>query len=454
MSAKSGKKIINTFLVLVSGAVVLFFMWMAVDNSAKKLTGVLETEIQASVINQTTNFFSAASASNRGLAFMYYNYFNNPLKNQNTQQTLFDYFRELMSANSQYKMIYYADTTGDLILLSKMPDNTFSKRVVRNNGREVRITWEHENPVWLGSFYNTVDPAASGYDPRKRGWYGLAERTRAMTWTPVYLTSEDNLPGFTCTIPIYDDRGRLSGVSSIDISAVELSLFLGTVRPTPGTKIFIADKNNNIAALQAQTEYDLEKLHIQNEDRQGVLTYNMASISTLYDENSRFLLETLLESKNDSLSIDIENKIYMTSRVLINAGDGLELFLYTIIPEDEVAGNARITAIAITAFFCFMLIITIRLTVKEKSESVPEKTAPAAPKSDPFNEELQELDELRKVYEFYETGLTHYFKKNWAEGLKYFNGILKYRPNDIPAKLLRGRCQQYLSNPTSQRSND
>ena len=452
MGTKSGNKVINTFLVLASGAIVLFFLWMNAEKTSEKLTTVVQTEIQTSVVNKTNNFFQAAETAGRSLSFMLYNYFTNPLGNSNTQQALFGYYRELMAANPHFKMIFYADTTGDLMLLSRMTDDSFSKRIVRNNGREIRVTWEHENPEWLGSYYNTTDPAASGYDPRKRGWYGLAERTRAMTWTPVYLFSQENIPGFTCTTPIYDDRGRLTGVSSIDITVNDLSLFLGTIKPTPGTKIFIMDKNNNIAALQAQTDYDFEKLYIKNEDRNGIITFSMATVSTLYDENSRSLLETLLESGNSSMSIDLDNKNYFVSISPINAGDGLDLYLSIIIPENEIAGNARLNAILVTAFFCFMLILTVRLAVKPKP--IEPQFTPVVTKSEPeaYNEDMQELDDLRKVYEFYETGLTHYFKKNWAEGLKYFNGILKYRPNDIPAKLLRSRCQHYLSSTTTQRN--
>jgi len=54
--------------------------------------------------------------------------------------------------------------------------------------------------------------------------------------------------------------------------------------------------------------------------------------------------------------------------------------------------------------------------------------------------------QLRKLFQYYEIGLKHYYNKNWSEGLKYFNTVLKYR-NDKPAKLMKDRCLMYQKDP-------
>ena len=55
----------------------------------------------------------------------------------------------------------------------------------------------------------------------------------------------------------------------------------------------------------------------------------------------------------------------------------------------------------------------------------------------------------KTINEYYETGLKYYFDQNWTEALKYFNTVIKYRQNDMPAQLMRGRCIQYKKNPPS-----
>jgi len=53
----------------------------------------------------------------------------------------------------------------------------------------------------------------------------------------------------------------------------------------------------------------------------------------------------------------------------------------------------------------------------------------------------------KKINEFYETGLKYYFEQNWKEAYKYFYTVVKYRPGDIPGKLMCQRCLLYKKNP-------
>jgi len=53
----------------------------------------------------------------------------------------------------------------------------------------------------------------------------------------------------------------------------------------------------------------------------------------------------------------------------------------------------------------------------------------------------------KKINEYYETGLQYYFIQDWLEALKYFNTVVKYRPKDAPARIMRERCLLYRKNP-------
>jgi len=58
------------------------------------------------------------------------------------------------------------------------------------------------------------------------------------------------------------------------------------------------------------------------------------------------------------------------------------------------------------------------------------------------------IDELqKKINEHYEQGLKNYFDKKWLMALKHFNTVIKYRPNDSPSRLMRGRCLLYKDSP-------
>jgi adenylate cyclase len=50
---------------------------------------------------------------------------------------------------------------------------------------------------------------------------------------------------------------------------------------------------------------------------------------------------------------------------------------------------------------------------------------------------------MQKAFAEYETGLQHYFDRNWEEARKCFDSLLKYAPSDEPAKVMLARCLQY-----------
>jgi adenylate cyclase len=62
-----------------------------------------------------------------------------------------------------------------------------------------------------------------------------------------------------------------------------------------------------------------------------------------------------------------------------------------------------------------------------------------------FKDDIDKL--TKKIFRYYETGLDYYFSQNWKEALKCFVTILKYKPNDIPSRIMRKRCLEFQQNP-------
>ena len=349
--------IINAFFVILSGSIILVSMWVNAEKNARELSDALKYEIQNSVSSETVKYFFPGRAANQNLTYLLYRYFEDPINNYDIREQLFGFYGEIMKTYSQFKMVYYADTDGNLVMLNRMNDGSFSRRYVYNNGSEIHVRWTHENILYHGSYPNTVDPAETGYDPRRRSWYITAANEKTPIWTPVYLFATDNLPGFTCAIPVFDQFGNIIGVSSIDIAVDELSRFLGTIQPTPRTRIFILDKQNNLVALQARDESDLEKLFTQSIDSRGNTTFNVSSVSSIQDEETRFLLDKILETGTPSNLIKYKNEQYMTSLVPINIGGGLDLIICIITPENDILGSVRTNSRNVTIFSIIILII-------------------------------------------------------------------------------------------------
>ncbi|MDR2536380.1 MAG: adenylate/guanylate cyclase domain-containing protein, partial [Treponema sp.] len=348
---------INAFFLILSAAIILSSMWINSEKNAKELSAALIAEIQNSVSYRTTNYFYPAQTTNQSLGFLLYQYFEDPINNAADKEQLFNYYAEILKIHPQFKMVYYADTQGNLVMLNRMNDGTFSKRLVHNDGDLIRIRWEHTNISYYGAYPNTDESFETGYDPRKRIWYRAAETEKNMTWTPVYLFATDHLPGFTCAIPIFDPAGKTIGVNSIDIAVNELSRFLGTLRPTEGTKIVILDKENNLVALQARQEKDLEKLFVKSYDSHGNTTYNVSSIDAFNDEVLRSVLQRLIVKPGTLMRIKHGNEHYESILTPISVGDGLDLNIGIIIPENDIIGHVRRNLIYVTLFSIGVLIL-------------------------------------------------------------------------------------------------
>jgi adenylate cyclase len=350
---------VNSFFLVVSAVIILVSMWNNSERTARELSEALIAEIQNSISYRTTNYFYPAQTANHSLAFLIYRYFEDPINNHENRDHLFDYYEEIQKLHPQFKMVYYADTRGDLVMLLRMEDGSFSKRYVQNLGSRIQVRYDHVNPTYYGTHPNADESPETGYDPRKRSWYTLAETAKSIAWTPVYLFATGHLPGFTCTVPIFDAKGKTVGVSCIDIAVDELSRFLGTLRPTPGTKIVILDKQNNLVAIQARRDEDLEALFVTNQDGSGNTTYDISGLDAFRDESLRSILQHLIQEPGRLTRIKQGNKNYQAILTPTSVGVGLELNVGIVIPEDDITGHVRENLKIVTLFSIGILILII-----------------------------------------------------------------------------------------------
>ncbi|TMQ17802.1 MAG: hypothetical protein E6J91_09275 [Deltaproteobacteria bacterium] len=64
------------------------------------------------------------------------------------------------------------------------------------------------------------------YDPRRRGFYRLAETTRARAWTEPYTFFASHETGITCTEPVHAADGALRAVLTVDFDVGALSKYV------------------------------------------------------------------------------------------------------------------------------------------------------------------------------------------------------------------------------------
>jgi adenylate cyclase len=420
----------NTFFLLVAAAIILSVMWFSSEKNARELSESLIAEIQNSVQNRTRNYFNPVENVNRTLAFMTPRYFADPVNNERDIDRAFELYDEMMRKYPQAKMIYYSDASGNLVMLSRMDDGTFSRRFVNNDGSLISVRWEHVNSAHYGNYPDTIEPAATGYDPRVRIWYTTAAAAKTMIWTPVYIFATDHLPGFTCAIPFYDNWGALEGINSIDISVGELSMFLGTIQPTPGTRIVIIDKEENLVAIQAREDSDLDDLFEAVSDGNNVV-YNVRNISAYPDEAGRAILSETLRRGSGLQTVEYNNERFRSVLFPINVGNGLDLSIGIVIPENDIIGNVRRSLYYVTLFsIAVLLIIIVCSSLLSKAIVQPMQILSAEMakiKAFQFDSDINVNTSFLEIVDMQESF------EGMRQGLKNFK---RYVPSDLVEKLI------------------
>jgi adenylate cyclase len=350
---------INVISLVFSAGIILSSMWISSAKNARELSEALILEIQGSITNRLINYFDPVAEMNSRIAYLIGTHFTAPLEDKEGEKKLFSYYEEILRTNPQVKMAYYSDTRGDLMMLNRMTDGSFSKRMVRNDGKNISTVWDHANVAYYGNYSNSVLDASEGYDPRKRGWYEIARDQRRSAWTPVYLFATDHLPGFTSVVPLYDNDGILSGVSSLDITVDEISRFLATIQTTPGTKIALVDSAYNLVGFQAKTDADLDKLFTETVDANGISVFDVRTLDMFPDEDVRYILRQTLHGGGGLQAVKYGGRLYRSVLTPTTIGNGLELSIGIIIPEDDIIGNVKRNLAYVTIFSVSILIIII-----------------------------------------------------------------------------------------------
>jgi hypothetical protein len=258
--------LLNTVLIVMTGLTVMFFSFTATKASIHSVADNLLGEISKSVLTKTQTYLLPAERAARSVSWLLW---NRRLDVDTGRETLLDYYQELLQNNAEFKAVYSGDTAGNLAMARRMPDGSLSRRYVRRQADGVHITWKHSNIAYYSEFSDTVEPLDIGYNPRERLWYKDAVEKKGLAWSEVYIFASDREPGITCTIPHYDSTGILLGVTAVDISVLDLSYYLGAMRVTEHSRLFITDATDRLVALQMRDPKDIDRLFRKKLNKAG-----------------------------------------------------------------------------------------------------------------------------------------------------------------------------------------
>ncbi len=356
--------IINTLLLVATAAIIMRINSHGTQDSVYSVSTKLVTEILKSVDTKLEAYYTPADQEIHSIAFHYWN--EDQFHFKENKEAALDYFMELLTTHPEFAMVYFGDSAGNLIMGRRMPDGSLTRRYIERTDRSVITRYIHQNRQYNATFPSTEDSIENGYDPRTRGWYKKAIKYRKTVWTNVYIFATDNMPGFSCASPVYDENGSLLGVACIDIGIRDLSLFLGKISTTANSRLFIYDQDNQIIAKPLKPNDPIGILLNVYPAADGTNTYTMKKVDDRADpiiaeafENSKGRVNT-----DGIYSFKLDGNNYFCKVDSMPLDDELSMNIGMVIPDNDIMGivyknNRTVLIISLTVVIIAMIISVI-----------------------------------------------------------------------------------------------
>ncbi len=355
--------LINTLLIVATAVIIININSRGTQDSVYSISDKLVTEILNSVVNKIEAYYTPAEQSVHDIGFHYWN--ESTFHFRENKEAAINYFLETLQTHREFVMVYFADTDGNLIMGRRMPDGTLSKRYISRTENSVKTQYVHENKEYNASYPNTVENIDKGYDPRTRGWYKEAIAKRGLVWTDVYIFATDNMPGFSCALPIYQDNGTLEGVACIDIGIRDLSLYLGTLVTTANSRLFVYDENNQIIAKPILSGESLDILFNITTKADGTNSYTLKKTDDAGDPVTAAAYAAGRNKINAPgvFSFSTDGNKFFSKIAGIDLKKGLSMKIAMIIPDMDIMGIVYFNNKVVLVFSLLVIIAAIIISI-------------------------------------------------------------------------------------------
>jgi signal transduction histidine kinase len=259
------------------------------------------------------------------------------------EQDLENIGRHLHSQAKHHKVGYssFAAFSGDYVGAGYMTEKVHG--TISRDLLSFKTYGNHKNHI-----YNTDDQGrltdltlVEDYDFKSEFWVAnlIASSSPKASWVPISPWESSPFPlSITATVPVYNSTRQFIGVTGVDQRLTQISRFLQDSKPSPGTEIFIIERDGNLVASSGQQP--VYKRTPEKLDRLPALE----SANPLVQTTSQFLQQKFQGFQNIDKEISIFNLQGIKQFVYTSTWKddwGLEWLVVVVMPETDFTAQIQ-----------------------------------------------------------------------------------------------------------------
>ncbi|MHB8069487.1 MAG: adenylate/guanylate cyclase domain-containing protein [Desulfobaccales bacterium] len=320
-------RIVSSFVGLLILTVLPIVIYNYYENSraALKASDALMTQITATVMERTGNYFLPAAIlaeTSARLAEI------GALSCSNSEQMEF-FTLGVLKSYPQISMFYFGDEKGNSIRSWRLADGRMESGFINRSVSPATNTHKY----WDQGF-KLVKTEISGevdYDPRIRAWYQGAKEAGTNYWTDSYIFYSTKKPGITSASPVIDKSGKTIGVWGVDIELEEVSTFLKSLKIGKHGVVDIINAKDEVVACR-----NLSRLLKEEKGQLRSVRVGEAGFERLGRVSQEFR-----RTGGNKLTLEIDGTRYLASLSSFPPSFPARWRVSLIIPEDDFIGDAK-----------------------------------------------------------------------------------------------------------------
>ncbi|MBW4639009.1 MAG: HAMP domain-containing protein [Gloeocapsa sp. UFS-A4-WI-NPMV-4B04] len=247
--------------------------------------------------------------------------------------------------------IAFGSEQGNIHSVDRMPDGSLVIRAIDSstNGKY------HTYSVAQRGNRARLLTVNTSFDPRTRPWYVKAVQARQPTWTGVYPYYSSLGLAISATRPVYDETGRLLGVTNATLSLVELGNFLSNLKIGRSGQTFIMERSGNLIANSTSEQPFLLQRSGREQKQERIAAIasrnQVTRLTTQYIERYFGTFNNIRH--NQQLAHAIGGQQYLIQVAPFSDLHGLDWLIVVVVPEADFMEHIEVNT-RITILLCFI----------------------------------------------------------------------------------------------------